>query len=98
MRLLIVGSGGREHALCAALAATSPGVALHVAPGNPGTAALGTNHAVAATDLDGLSALAEALDIDLTVVGPEAPLAAGLVDRFEACLLYTSDAPTKRIV
>lgn len=84
MRILIVGSGGREHALAAALAATSPGVELHVAPGNPGTASLATNHAVAATDVDGLARLARSFDIDLTIVGPEAPLVAGIVDRFEA--------------
>lgn len=88
MRVLVVGGGGREHALCWALHADDPTTTLFAAPGNPGTADLATNLAVAATDLDGLAAAARTNRIDLVVVGPEAPLAAGLVDR-----LRTSGRP-----
>ena len=77
--VLLIGSGGREHAMALALC-RDPRVVLHTAPGNPGTAQLGTNHAVGASDLDGLLALAEALSADLVVVGPEAPLCEGLAD------------------
>jgi phosphoribosylamine---glycine ligase len=84
VRILVVGGGGREHALCWALHADDPTTTLFAAPGNPGTAALATNLAVAATDLEGLTAAARDYSIDLVVVGPEAPLAAGLVDRLRA--------------
>ena len=84
MRILVVGSGGREHALGWALARSPARPSLLFAPGNPGTAALGENVPVAATDVDGLARLARERAITLTVVGPEAPLVAGLVDRFEA--------------
>ena len=84
MRILIVGSGGREHAIGWAIVRTSPGATLVFAPGNPGTAALGETADVAATDLDGLVALARERAIDVTIVGPEAPLVAGIADRFEA--------------
>ena len=84
MRILIIGSGGREHALAWALARSPQAPELFAAPGNPGTAALGTNVPVEATDLEGLARLAEDEDIDLTIVGPEQPLVAGVVDRFEA--------------
>ncbi len=81
----MVGGGGREHALCWALARdAAPGTRLFAAPGNPGTAALATNLPVAATALDGLVAAVTHHDIDLTIVGPEAPLAAGLADRLRA--------------
>jgi phosphoribosylamine--glycine ligase len=84
MRVLVVGGGGREHALCWGLA-RSPGVEqLHAAPGNPGIARLATCHAVAADDVAGQAALANALDPDLVVVGPEAPLVAGLGDELRA--------------
>lgn len=80
MRILIVGSGGREHALAWKLA-QSPGCeALFAAPGNAGTADLGRNLPIHDSDLDALCAAAESNRIDLVVVGPEAPLAAGLVD------------------
>jgi len=84
-RLLIIGAGGREHALAWKLA-QSPRVAeVLVAPGNAGTAyeSKCRNVAVKADDLDGLIALAKAEQVDLTVVGPEVPLVAGIVDRFE---------------
>ena len=85
MRILIIGGGGREHAL-AWKAAQCEGVEqVLVAPGNAGTAreAGVENAAVAAEDIDGLVALALERAVDLTIVGPEAPLVAGVVDRFE---------------
>jgi phosphoribosylamine--glycine ligase len=78
---LIVGSGGREHALAWALSRSPELRELHAAPGNPGIAALGRCHPVRADDADGLLALARSLDADLVVVGPEAPLVAGVADR-----------------
>ena len=84
MRILVVGGGGREHALCWALRRDSPDAALFAAPGNPGTATLGTNLLIAPTDLDALVAAAAQHDIDVTIIGPEAPLAAGLADRLRA--------------
>lgn len=84
MRVLIVGGGGREHALAWKLKADNPTLELIAAPGNPGIAELGECVAVAATDLDGLLQLARNRALDLTVVGPEAPLALGIVDRFRA--------------
>ncbi|MDQ7844164.1 MAG: phosphoribosylamine--glycine ligase [Armatimonadota bacterium] len=84
MRALVVGSGGREHVLAWKLTRDEASCNLHAAPGNPGIALLGTCHAVAATDIPALAALAEDLRADLTVVGPEAPLADGIVDAFRA--------------
>src|SRR5205823_6148071 len=84
MRVLVVGGGGREHALCWALDASPSVEALFAAPGNPGIEELATLVPLQPTDLEGLVAFAEAERIDLTVVGPEAPLVAGLVDRLEA--------------
>ena len=84
MKVLIVGSGGREHALAWKLAQDDPAVELLAAPGNPGIAALARCVPVRATDVEALVALAAAERVDLTVVGPEAPLAAGIVDRFRA--------------
>ena len=84
MKLLVIGSGGREHALVWKLSQSPRVTSILCAPGNAGTAQLAVNHAVAATDLDGLVALAENEKVDLTLVGPDDPLAAGLVDRFRA--------------
>ncbi len=84
MKLLIVGAGGREHALTRALVLDNPQHRLFVAPGNPGTAALATNLAIRADDTAALAAAAAHHDIDLVVVGPEAPLAHGLADRLRA--------------
>jgi phosphoribosylamine--glycine ligase len=84
MRVLVVGGGGREHALLWKLAQSTRVEALFCAPGNAGTAALATNVAVAADDVEGLRALAERERIDCTVVGPELPLVHGIVDAFEA--------------
>ncbi|MDF9433287.1 phosphoribosylamine--glycine ligase [Chromohalobacter israelensis] len=86
MKVLIIGGGGREHAL-AWKAAQSPRVdAVFVAPGNAGTARESklTNVAIDATDLAGLEAFARDNGVDLTIVGPEAPLVEGVVDRFRA--------------
>ena len=80
MRVLLVGSGGREHALAWRLASSPSLTELHAAPGNPGIAALATCHPVAAEDGDGLLGLARSLDADLVVVGPETPLVAGVAD------------------
>lgn len=84
MKVLIVGSGGREHALAWKCAASPRVAQVLVAPGNAGTAGEPKvrNVAVAADDLPGLVALAQSEKIDLTIVGPEAPLVAGIVDEF----------------
>ena len=80
MQVVVVGSGAREHALAWRLA-QSPGLTeLHAAPGNPGIAALGRCHPVHAEDGEGLLGLAGSLGADLVVVGPEAPLVAGVAD------------------
>jgi phosphoribosylamine--glycine ligase len=84
VRLLVVGSGGREHALCWALRRENPDADLYCAPGNPGTAELASNLAIAADDLDRIADAADMHGIDLTVVGPEVPLARGLADRLRA--------------
>lgn len=82
--VLVVGSGGREHALARALA-LDPGVSVvHCAPGNPGTARIATNHPVDASDPAAVAALARELAVDLVVVGPEAPLVAGVADAVRA--------------
>ena len=80
MRVLLVGSGAREHALAWAIARCPTLTELHAAPGNPGIAALGDCHPVRADDGDGLLGLAVTLGIDLAVIGPEAPLVAGVAD------------------
>jgi phosphoribosylamine--glycine ligase len=80
MRVLVVGSGGREHALAWKLSSTENGVELHAAPGNPGIAALGSCHPVRAEDGEGLRGLAHELGVDLVLIGPEAPLVAGIAD------------------
>ena len=86
MKILVVGGGGREHAL-AWKAAQSPQVeTVHVAPGNAGTDLEPgiANVAIAADDLDALVAFARDKDIGLTIVGPEVPLVMGVVDAFKA--------------
>jgi phosphoribosylamine---glycine ligase len=80
VKVLIVGSGGREHALAWKLGQSPALDELHAAPGNPGMAALGECHPVRAEDGEGLLSLCRELGIDLVVVGPEAPLVVGLVD------------------
>ena len=84
LKVLVVGNGGREHALALALKRDPGVVELHCAPGNPGTSAIATNHAVAASDPDAVTALARELGVDLVVVGPEAPLVAGVADAVRA--------------
>ncbi|HET9507546.1 MAG TPA: phosphoribosylamine--glycine ligase, partial [Gaiellaceae bacterium] len=79
MKVLLVGSGGREHALAWKLA-QRPDVELHAAPGNPGIAALGACHPVHAEDGEALLGLARSLGVRLAVIGPEAPLVAGVAD------------------
>ncbi len=81
MRVLIVGSGGREHALAWKLAQSPLLTELHAAPGNPGIAGVATCHPVEVGDGDGLVDLSRATETDLVVIGPEAPLVAGLADR-----------------
>jgi phosphoribosylamine--glycine ligase len=80
VKVLVVGSGGREHALAWKLAQSPRLTELHAAPGNPGIARLGPCHPVRPDDAEGLLALAHSLELDLVVIGPEAPLVAGLAD------------------
>ena len=81
MRVLVVGSGGREHALVSVIAASPHCLEVHAAPGNPGIALVGKCHPVKVDDIDGQVALAQELGVDLVVVGPEVPLVLGLADR-----------------
>ncbi|HEY3962742.1 MAG TPA: phosphoribosylamine--glycine ligase [Gaiellaceae bacterium] len=80
MKVVVVGSGAREHALAWRLAQSSGLTSLHAAPGNPGIAKLGDCHPVRPDDGDGLLELARTLDADLVIIGPEAPLVAGVAD------------------
>jgi len=84
MRVLVVGSGGREHALCWSIAASPLCDRLYAAPGNAGIAEEAECVPIAADDVDRLAAFAKEQRIDFVVVGPEAPLVLGLVDRLEA--------------
>ena len=84
MRVLVVGSGAREHALCLALAADPQVTHLACAPGNAGTAAVAEQRPVDAADPAAVAALAEQFAADLVVVGPEAPLVAGVADAVRA--------------
>jgi phosphoribosylamine---glycine ligase len=84
VRVLFVGGGGREQALCWAVARSSRGDRLFAAPGNAGTADLAEPVPTPATEVDALAGFAHERAIDLTVVGPEAPLVAGLADAFDA--------------
>ena len=89
MRILVVGSGGREHALCWAIAASPLCDALFCAPGNAGIAGVATCVSVAADALDEMVSFATNSRIDLVVVGPEGPLVAGLADRLRAAGIRT---------
>ncbi len=79
--VLIVGGGGREHALAIGLSQSDSVASVHASPGNAGTSMVGTNHEVSSTDVGGLVDLAVKLDVGLVVVGPEAPLVEGLAER-----------------
>lgn len=80
----MVGGGGREHALCWTLRREDPQAQIYCAPGNPGTAELAVNLPIPSEDLDRLADAADMHGIDLTIIGPEAPLARGLADRLRA--------------
>jgi len=99
MTVLLVGSGGREHALAMAIAASPECERLVIAPGNAGMSGLGEIADVALEDIDGLCALGQNISADLVVIGPEAPLAAGLADRFRGCgiLCFGPSARAARI-
>ncbi|MEU8194305.1 phosphoribosylamine--glycine ligase [Microbispora amethystogenes] len=84
MRVLVIGSGGREHALCRALRLDPSVVEVHCAPGNAGIADVATLHQVTPTDGAAVTALAERLGAGLVVIGPEAPLVAGVADAVRA--------------
>ena len=84
MKVLLVGGGGREHALAWMLRRDDPSIEIVAAPGNPGIGELARCIPIAATDVAALIDLAESERADLTIVGPEAPLAEGIVDRFRA--------------
>jgi len=84
MKILLVGSGGREHALALGLKADKSCTELHAAPGNPGIASVAILHPVAITDNQAICDLAKKLDIDLVVVGPEVPLVNGVADVLRA--------------
>ncbi|MBL4704312.1 MAG: phosphoribosylamine--glycine ligase [Flavobacteriales bacterium] len=83
MNVLVLGSGGREHAVAWKLAQSSQLVNLYIAPGNPGTATVGVNVDLSVTDFDGIAKFAIENDIQIIYVGPEAPLMAGIHDYFE---------------
>ncbi len=84
MKVLVVGSGAREHTIAWKLRQSPRLTDLFVAPGNAGTGAIGTNLDIKATDIDGIVAAAKEQRIDLVIVGPEVPLAQGLADRLTA--------------
>ncbi len=88
MKVLVIGSGGREHTIAWKIAQSSLLTALYIAPGNPGTATLGENVPLAVGQIDELLAFARQKEIDLTIVGPEQPLVDGIVDAFTAAGLH----------
>ena len=83
MKVLVVGSGGREHALCWKIAQSNKVDKIYCAPGNGGTRLVAENVDIQANDIEGLLDFALKNKIDLTVVGPEEPLVLGIVDKFE---------------
>ena len=99
MRVLVIGGGGREHAIVRALAADPAVTALHAAPGNPGMSSLAELHAVAATDEREVIRLARQVSAELVVIGPEAPLVAGVADalRLAGIPVFGPDAAAARI-
>src|SRR5438105_8102095 len=84
MKILVIGSGGREHALTWKLRQSPRAERIFCAPGNAGTGEIAENVAIAASDLGALVRFAKENRVDLTVVGPDDPLAAGIVDLFAA--------------
>lgn len=88
MKVLIVGGGAREHALAWRLKKDNPALSLFAAPGNPGIAELATCLHSSTTDFDALTSFARREGVALTIIGPEAPLAAGIVDHFRAAGLH----------
>jgi len=84
MKILLVGSGGREHALALGLKADKGCTELHAAPGNPGIAAIAHIHPLVIADNDAICALAQQLKVDLVVIGPEVPLVNGAADVLRA--------------
>ncbi|MEE9575929.1 MAG: phosphoribosylamine--glycine ligase, partial [Gemmatimonadota bacterium] len=82
MKLLVIGGGGREHAIVDKLRRDAPGAQIFAAPGNPGIEAVARCVPIGAEDVESIARFAEDEAIDLTVVGPETPLAAGVVDLF----------------
>jgi phosphoribosylamine--glycine ligase len=99
VRVLVVGSGGREHALAWKIAQSPLLTELHAAPGNPGIAAVAECHPIRADDPEGVLGLAQSLDIDLVVVGPEVPLVLGLADALRrfGLLVFGPSAGAARI-
>ena len=97
MNILVIGSGGREHALCWSLGRWSQGRERRIfcAPGNAGISEVARCVGISATDIDALAEFATAERIDLTIVGGEAPLAAGLVDEFERRGLAVAGPPER---
>lgn len=96
MKVLVVGGGGREHAIVRALRRSPQRPEVLCAPGNPGIEREAQRFAVAADDLEGIVELVEREDVELTIVGPEAPLVAGLVDELQACG-RTAFGPTRAV-
>ena len=84
MKILVIGKGGREHALAWKLNQSPLVDKVYIAPGNPGTAAFGINVDIKDSDIKALADFAEKEKIDLTVVGPETTLALGAADEFES--------------
>lgn len=99
MRVLVVGSGGREHALAWKLAQAPTLTELHAAPGNPGIAAVAECHPIRPEDAEGLLGLSRSLDVDLVVIGPELPLVLGLADALRrfGFLVFGPSAAAARI-
>ena len=95
MKVLIIGSGGREHAIAYKLSQSKKVTEIHAIPGNPGIAELGTCHKGNVEDLEYILKFVEEYNIDLTVVGPEVPLCLGLVDLLESHG-HIAFGPTKR--
>jgi phosphoribosylamine--glycine ligase len=89
MKILLVGSGGREHALALGLQADPACTELYCAPGNPGTAQIATNHALDLNNNEAVLSLAKSLNVDLVVVGPEVPLVNGVADLLRAAGIAT---------